>query len=56
MTDKQKALFVAKAVLKVIGLLGCLYFFICSLEIMSISFRLIGGVILKTKCDVFKIN
>ena len=43
MTDKQKVWFIAKIVLRIVGLLSCLYFFICSLELMSISFRLVGG-------------
>ncbi|XP_060560042.1 sodium-dependent phosphate transport protein 2B-like [Ruditapes philippinarum] len=34
---------VAVGVGKTILLLGCLYFFICSLDLMSKSFRLIGG-------------
>jgi sodium-dependent phosphate cotransporter len=38
-------------ILKAIGLLTALYFFICSLEIMSISFRLVGG---KSVTEFFK--
>jgi hypothetical protein len=43
MNGSQKTGYVIKTILKPIGLLGCLYFFICSLELMSISFRLVGG-------------
>ncbi|XP_053406495.1 sodium-dependent phosphate transport protein 2B-like isoform X2 [Mercenaria mercenaria] len=38
---------------KVILLIGCLYFFICSLDLLSKSFRLIGG---KTAGSVFQHN
>jgi hypothetical protein len=40
---------VAVAVGKTILLLGCLYFFICSLDLLSKSFKLIGGITLKEK-------
>ncbi len=33
----------AMAFLKVVAIVGCLYFFICSLEILSSAFRLIAG-------------
>lgn len=33
-----------KALIKPIGLAACLYFFICSLDTMSSSFRLIAGL------------
>ena len=42
---KTKA--IAIPILKVCGLLGALYFFICSLEIMSTSFRLVGGILIQ---------
>ncbi len=35
--------YAAKAVAKVLAVLGLLYFFICSLDLMSIAFRLVLG-------------
>ena len=32
-----------KTVLLVVSILGCLYFFICSLSFLSDSFRILGG-------------
>ena len=48
MKTKDKAKFIAITILKFIGVLGSLYFFICSLDIMSLSFRLVGGIVKKT--------
>lgn len=43
-TDKNNRLKdVLIGLLKIAGLLGCLYFFVVSLNLMSISFPLIGG-------------
>jgi hypothetical protein len=39
----QKTKMILYSLLKPIILLACLYFFICSLELMSSAFRLIGG-------------
>jgi hypothetical protein len=39
----QKTKMIMYSLLKPIILLACLYFFICSLELMSSAFRLIGG-------------
>lgn len=38
-----RALRVAIGVLKACGLLGCLYLFICSLDILSSAFQLLGS-------------
>jgi len=36
---------------KLIGILTCLYFFVCSLDILSISFKLLAG---KATGEIFK--
>lgn len=38
-----------KLIGKIVGVLGCLYFFVVSLNLMSISFPLIAGKIFKLK-------
>jgi hypothetical protein len=43
LTTKQRVIYVVKNFLRPIGLLSCLYFFICSLDVMSTSFQLIAG-------------
>lgn len=43
MSTKQKTLFILSAILRPIGILICLYFFVCSLDFMSTSFKLIAG-------------
>jgi len=46
-SDKSvsKCMVVVKTILKICGLLACLYFFIVSLNLMSVSFPLIGGIL-----------
>ncbi|KAI4009289.1 solute carrier family 34 member 3, partial [Homo sapiens] len=44
---------VAGSVLKACGLLGSLYFFICSLDVLSSAFQLLGS---KVAGDIFKDN
>ena len=46
MNTNKKMVFMLIGVVKAIGLLASLYFFICSLDIMSLSFRLVGGMII----------
>lgn len=43
MNKREKQKFVLFSIAKPIGVLGCLYFFICSLDIMSTAFKLIAG-------------
>lgn len=40
---KGKILRVVFTVGKLIGLLGCLYMFVCSLDVLSSAFQLVGG-------------
>ncbi|KAM4583563.1 solute carrier family 34 member 2a [Odontesthes bonariensis] len=50
---KGKVLRVLVSVAKLIGLLGLLYMFICSLDILSSAFQLVGG---KTAGEIFQDN
>ena len=43
LTKINQAKLILVILLKIVGVLGSLYFFICSLDIMSQSFRLVGG-------------
>jgi solute carrier family 34 (sodium-dependent phosphate cotransporter) len=43
MTSKEKTMRVLINVAKAIGSLACLYFFVCSLDLLSSAFRLLGG-------------
>ncbi|CAF0771665.1 unnamed protein product [Brachionus calyciflorus] len=51
--EQHKAIRILKIVLKTLGLLLCLYSFIVSLDLMSSSFRLIGG---KYASEAFQSN
>ncbi|CAG7816317.1 unnamed protein product [Allacma fusca] len=51
MTTKEKALSVALGFFKVIALLTLLYFFVCSLDLLSLGFRLVGG---RTTGEIFR--
>lgn len=51
--NEKKSVRVIKTILKVLALLVCLYSFIVSLDLMSSSFRLIGG---KYASEAFKSN
>lgn len=51
MTTKQRVLSVLKAIARFILLLGLLYFFVCSLDVLSSAFQLVGG---KAAGDIFK--
>ncbi|XP_044274196.1 sodium-dependent phosphate transport protein 2B [Varanus komodoensis] len=48
---KGKILCVIKSIGKFIALLGLLYFFVCSLDVLSSAFQLVGG---KAAGDIFK--
>lgn len=50
---KGKILRVVFTVGKLIGLLGCLYMFVCSLDVLSSAFQLVGG---KAAGDIFQEN
>ncbi|XP_070816889.1 solute carrier family 34 member 2b [Chaetodon trifascialis] len=50
---KEKVLRVLSAIVKIILLLGLLYLFICSLDILSSAFQLVGG---KAAGDIFQDN
>ncbi|XP_019936286.2 solute carrier family 34 member 2b [Paralichthys olivaceus] len=50
---KGKIMRVLTALLKLVLLLGLLYFFICSLDVLSSAFQLVGG---KAAGDIFKDN
>lgn len=43
MTTKAKILRVLLNTVKILVVLGCLYLFICSLDLLSSSFRLLSG-------------
>ena len=43
MSKLNKAKTILLIILKIVGVLASLFFFICSLDIMSQSFRLVGG-------------
>ena len=43
MTLKEKTKRIFINVAKAIGSLACLYFFVCSLDLLSSAFRLLGG-------------
>ncbi|KAG8453566.1 hypothetical protein GDO86_000265 [Hymenochirus boettgeri] len=51
MTTKQKVLSVILGIVKFILLVTLLYFFVCSLDILSSAFQLVGG---KAAGDIFK--
>ncbi|XP_077333810.1 sodium-dependent phosphate transport protein 2B isoform X2 [Lithobates pipiens] len=51
MTTKQRVLSVLKGIARFILLLGLLYFFVCSLDVLSSAFQLVGG---KAAGDIFK--
>ena len=42
-TTQEKVLGVLSGLLKFVGFLACLYFFICSLDLLSSGFKLLGG-------------
>nr|prf Na/P cotransport protein NaPi-II [Pseudopleuronectes americanus] len=50
---KGKMMRVLTGLLKLVALLGLLYFFICSLDVLSSAFQLVGG---KAAGDIFKDN
>jgi sodium-dependent phosphate cotransporter len=43
MTTKAKVIRVLSNIAKIVGAIGLLYFFICSLDLLSSAFRLISG-------------
>jgi len=43
MKTKPRIQFVVLLIIRLIGLLGLLYLFVCSLDLMSSAFRLVGG-------------
>ncbi|XP_053314311.1 sodium-dependent phosphate transport protein 2B isoform X2 [Spea bombifrons] len=51
MNTKQRVLSVFLAIAKLILLVGFLYFFVCSLDVLSSAFQLVGG---KAAGDIFK--
>ncbi|XP_069600746.1 sodium-dependent phosphate transport protein 2B isoform X2 [Ranitomeya imitator] len=51
MTTKQRILSVLKSIMKFVFLLTLLYFFVCSLDVLSSAFQLVGG---KAAGDIFK--
>ncbi|XP_069833590.1 sodium-dependent phosphate transport protein 2B isoform X1 [Dendropsophus ebraccatus] len=51
MTTKQRILSVLQSIMKLILLLTLLYFFVCSLDVLSSAFQLVGG---KAAGDIFK--
>ncbi|XP_029445716.1 LOW QUALITY PROTEIN: sodium-dependent phosphate transport protein 2B-like [Rhinatrema bivittatum] len=53
MDTKSRILVVLKGIAKFIALLGLLYFFICSLDVLSAAFQLVGG---KVAGEIFKHN
>ncbi|XP_029445741.1 sodium-dependent phosphate transport protein 2B isoform X2 [Rhinatrema bivittatum] len=53
MDTKSRILVVLKGIAKFIALLGLLYFFICSLDVLSAAFQLVGG---KAAGEIFKNN
>ncbi|KAL4238077.1 hypothetical protein ACF0H5_002789 [Mactra antiquata] len=53
LTTTEKIVRVLSGIVKFILLIGCLYFFVCSLDLLSNAFRLIGG---KTAGSVFQNN
>ncbi|XP_062898228.1 sodium-dependent phosphate transport protein 2B-like isoform X2 [Mobula hypostoma] len=53
LSPKKKMFRVLIAVLKILSLIGFLYLFVCSLDILSSAFQLVGG---KAAGDIFKDN
>nr|XP_033804049.1 sodium-dependent phosphate transport protein 2B isoform X2 [Geotrypetes seraphini] len=53
MDSKSRMLAVLKGIAKFIALFGLLYFFICSLDVLSAAFQLVGG---KAAGEIFKNN
>ncbi|CAN2388530.1 sodium-dependent phosphate transmembrane transporter activity [Pristimantis euphronides] len=51
MTTKQRILSVLLSITKLVLLLALLYFFVCSLDVLSSAFQLVGG---KAAGDIFK--
>ncbi|XP_072262468.1 sodium-dependent phosphate transport protein 2B isoform X2 [Pyxicephalus adspersus] len=51
MTTKQRVMSVLLAIARFICLVGLLYFFVCSLDVLSSAFQLVGG---KAAGDIFK--
>ncbi|XP_044140127.1 sodium-dependent phosphate transport protein 2B-like isoform X1 [Bufo gargarizans] len=51
MNTKQRILTVLKSITKFVLLLALLYFFVCSLDVLSSAFQLVGG---KAAGDIFK--
>lgn len=51
MNTKQRVLSVLLSITKFVALLGLLYFFVCSLDVLSSAFQLVGG---KAAGDIFK--
>ncbi|ODN00160.1 Sodium-dependent phosphate transport protein 2B [Orchesella cincta] len=51
LTTREKQMRVLIGIAKGIGLLICLYFFVCSLDCLSLGFRVLGG---RTTGDIFK--
>ncbi|CAF4117515.1 unnamed protein product [Rotaria sp. Silwood1] len=49
MTRNDRITFIMILILRMIGLLALLYLFVCSLDLMSSAFRLIGGYTLFSK-------
>lgn len=43
MNTKQRVLSVLLSITKFVALLGLLYFFVCSLDVLSSAFQLVGG-------------
>lgn len=43
MSNKAKVLRVLSNIAKIVGAIGLLYFFICSLDLLASAFRLISG-------------
>ena len=51
LTGTEKVIRVCLGIGKVFGLLGLLYFFVCSLDLLSLGFRLVGG---RTTGEIFR--
>lgn len=51
LTAREKQMKVLIGITKAIGLLICLYFFVCSLDTLSLGFRVVGG---KTTGNIFR--
>ncbi|CAG7833929.1 unnamed protein product [Allacma fusca] len=51
LSSKEKAISVAIGIAKALALLTLLYFFVCSLDLLSLGFRLVGG---RTTGEIFR--